>query len=497
MRGLDRFANHLVSSVACLALALIVGLYGVSDAQEATADGITVDLNGDDIVDFADFASLAQRWRRESLLTDAVVGFDDLAILAAHWLEETAPIVYIQWLGHASVKLWSQGQIVYVDPQNLSISPHDATLVLVTHGHSDHYSRADISRVSNADTAFIGPPDVVNAYGSGQPLAPGETIVVGPLRVTGVWAYNINKTNHPKSNNWLGYIIEIGSKRVYCAGDTDVTEEMKALEDIDVAFLPAGGTYTSTAQEAAGATKYFQPRLAIPYHWGQIVGSRSDAERFARFAACNAKVMTKDEILSSRDWGREYSLVSLWPLDASEGDVAADVIGSADGALRGDPLWRPRAGVFGGTLELGGQSDYVEVPFVVNPSQGPFSVFAWVAGGAGGEVLLSQAGQVNWLAADASTGALGTELRGAGRNSKPLWSQTAITDGNWHRIGFVWDGADRILYVDGVEIGRDAQPGLGGSNDGLHLGAGADLAPDSFWSGRIDDVRIYLRAITP
>jgi len=495
MRGLDRFANHFVLSIACLALA--VGVCGVGDAQETASDAIAADLNRDDIVDFADFASLAQHWRQESLLTDTFVGFDDLTTLAAHWLEETAPIVYIQWLGHASVKVWSQGQIVYVDPQNLSISPHDATLVLVTHSHSDHYSRTDIARVSNGDTAFIGPPDVVSAYGSGRPLAPGESIVLGPLRITGVWAYNINKTNHPKSNNWLGYVIEIGTKRVYCAGDTDVTEEMKALEDVDVAFLPSGGTYTSTAQEAAEATKYLQPRLAIPYHWGQIVGSRSDAERFARFAACNAKVMTKDEIISSRDWDREYSLASYWPLDASEGDAAEDVIGSADGVLQGNPLWRPRGGVFGGALEFGGRSDYVEIPFVVNPSQGPFSVFAWAAGGVGGEALLSQAGQVNWLAADASTGALGTELRGAGRNGKPLSSQAAITDGDWHRIGLVWDGADRILYVDDVEVGRDAQAGLGGSNDGLYFGAGADLAPDSFWSGRIDDVRIYLRAIAP
>ncbi|HNY77039.1 MAG: MBL fold metallo-hydrolase [Sedimentisphaerales bacterium] len=497
MRGLGHFANRSAWFIACLALAVAVGVGGVGEAQEATSDAIAADLNGDDIVGFADFAALAQRWRQETLLTGTIVGFHDLAILAAHWLEETAPIVYIQWLGHASVKVWSEGQIVYVDPQNLSISPHDATLVLVTHSHSDHYSRADISRVSNGDTAFIGPPDVVNAYGGGQALAPGETIVVGPLRITGVWAYNINKTNHPKSNNWLGYVIEIGSKRVYCAGDTDVTEEMKALEDIDVAFLPAGGTYTATAQEAAEATKHLRPRLAIPYHWGQIVGSRSDAERFARFAACNAKAMTEDEILNSRQWGKEYSLLSHWTLDASEGNMAEDVIGSRDGVLRGNPKWRPRAGVFGGALEFDGQSDCVEIPFVVNPSQGPFSVFAWAAGGAPGEVLLSQADQVNWLAADASTGALGTEMRGVGRNGKPLWSQTAIADGNWHRVGLVWDGADRVLYVDGVEVARDAQPGLGGSNDSLYLGAGADLAPDSFWSGRIDDVRIYLRAIAP
>ncbi len=477
----------------------MVGAGIASDAlgPEETADASEADWNVDDFVDFQDFAFLTQQWGLERSHTNAIVGFDDLAVMTSHWLEQTAPLVTIQWLGHASVKVWSGDQVVYVDPQNLSISPHDATLVLVTHSHSDHYSPADIARVSGPDTAFIAPPDVVNAYGRGQPLTPGEAIDLGPLRVIGVPAYNITKTNHPKANNWLGYIIEIGSKRVYCAGDTDVTEEMKVLEDIDVAFLPAGGTYTATAQEVAEATKYFKPRLAIPYHWGQIVGSRTDAERFARLAACNAKVMTRNEVLSSRDWSREYSLTSHWPLNESRGEVAVDVAGAADGVLQGDPLWRPAGGARGGAIELDGQGDSVEVPFVVNPSEGPFSVFVWARGGLPGEVLVSQAGQVNWLAVDVSTGTLGTELRGAGRHSGPLWSQVAITDDSWYRVGLVWDGTERILYVDEVEVARDAQGSLGGSDDGLYLGTGADLAPGTFWTGRIDDVRVCLRAITP
>ena len=112
------------------------------------------------------------------------------------------------------------------------------------------------------------------------------------MRVTGVASYNIGKTNHPKANNWLGFIVELGDTRIYFAGDTDLTPEMKALTDIDVAFLPAGGTYTMNATEAAEATKYFKPLLAIPYHWGTSVGTRADADRFATLAACKVKVMT-------------------------------------------------------------------------------------------------------------------------------------------------------------------------------------------------------------
>lgn len=499
MGRLDRLVNHLVGSVICIAFALAVGVGIGSDAlgQEGIADASEVDRNADDFVDFHDFTLLARHWAPEGSHAGAIVGFDNLAVMASHWLEQTAPVVAIQWLGHASVKVWSGNQVVYVDPQNLSTAPHDATLVLVTHSHGDHYSLSDIARVSGDDTAFIAPPDVVNAHGGGLPLGPGETIDLGPLRIIGVPAYNLTRINHPKANNWLGYIIEIGSKRIYCAGDTDVTEEMKALEDIDVAFLPAGGTYTATALEAAGATKYITPRLAIPYHWGQVVGTRSDAERFARSAACNAKAMTRDEILSSREWGAEFSLASHWPLNESQGEVAVDVAGSADGVLLGDPLWQPAGRARGGALALNGEGDHVQVPFVVNPSEGPFSVFAWVRGGAPGQILISQAGQVNWLAVDASTGALGTELRGAGRRSGQLWSQTVIVGDSWRRVGLVWNGTERILYVDDVEVARDAQGSLGGSDDGLYFGAGAGLTPGAFWSGQIDDVRIYLRAITP
>jgi L-ascorbate metabolism protein UlaG (beta-lactamase superfamily) len=163
--------------------------------------------------------------------------------------------------------------------------------------------------VSNRDTQFIGPPDVVQQYGSGQTIAPGETIEFENVTIIGVASYNTNKTNHPKSRNWVGYIVEIGSKRIYVAGDTDLIDEMKTLGHIDAAFLPAGGTYTMNAVEAAEATQYIQPELAIPYHWGQNVGSLSDAQTFAERASCAVKILTVGETISSDNWP-EYTPVA-------------------------------------------------------------------------------------------------------------------------------------------------------------------------------------------
>ena len=90
-----------------------------------------------------------------------------------------------------------------------------------------------------------------------------------------------------------------------------------------------------------------------------------------------------------------------------------------------------------------------------------------------------------------------TELKGSGRGTAILPSQAVITDGNWHRIGFVWDGSYRTLYVDNVVAAEDTQDGLGGSEGGLYIGTGKVIEVGTFWSGLIDDVRIYNRAISP
>jgi L-ascorbate metabolism protein UlaG (beta-lactamase superfamily) len=203
----------------------------------------------------------------------------------------------IQWLGHASFKICQKDAVIYIDPWKLKDEPHDATLVLVSHSHSDHYSAGDIAKVRGPDTKLIASADVVAKEGSGEALTPGLTIQSGDVRITGVAAYNPNKRFHPRQNNWLGFVIEVGGKRIYYAGDTDLTDEMKALKNIDVALLPAGGTYTMNADEAAEAANLIKPKMAIPYHWGDIVGRQDDAEKFAKSAGCEVKVMKPGQTL--------------------------------------------------------------------------------------------------------------------------------------------------------------------------------------------------------
>jgi len=194
---------------------------------------------------------------------------------------------------------------------------------------------------------------------------------------------------------------------------------------------------------------------------------------------------------------REVGPVAHWALDEREGTVAGDSAGTADGVLVGNPLWQPTGGKVKGALQLDGVEDWVSAKYVLNPAAGPFSVFAWVKGGAPGQVILAQATGLNWLMAGATDGALTTELRQSGRQGKPLASSAVITDEAWHRVGLVWDGSNRILFADGVEVARDTQTGLPVSIGGLTIGASSTLAPGTFWKGLIDDVRIYDRAIRP
>ncbi len=191
------------------------------------------------------------------------------------------------------------------------------------------------------------------------------------------------------------------------------------------------------------------------------------------------------------------TLLACYRFDETEGAVAAECVATCNGKLMGNPKWRPEAGAVGGAIELDGVDDYVSTSLVRDPSRGPFSVFAWVKGGKPGQVILSQSSGANWLVADAGTGALMTDLKSGTRSNAKLASQTVITDGKWHRIGLVWDGSYRTLYVDDEPVAEDTQNGLRSVYSDLAIGAGKDLAPGTFWSGLIDEVRIYNRVVKP
>ena len=197
----------------------------------------------------------------------------------------------LQWLGHASFCIRHEEVAIYIDPWKLTEAPHDASLVLVSHNHYDHYSAEDIAKVTGDGTELVGPADVVKEEGDGRILRPGSTVVAGVVKVVGVPAYNVEKEFHPKANEWLGFVIEVGAQRIYYAGDTDLTDEMKTLAHIDVALLPVGGTYTMDAAEAAASASEVGAKRAIPYHWGDIVGGRADADRFAKLCACPVTVL--------------------------------------------------------------------------------------------------------------------------------------------------------------------------------------------------------------
>ncbi len=485
----------------------------VSFAGSAAADCPAGDLNGDCKANWTDLQLLTDRWLDPNCLspgceadTDGIAGVNmsDFGLLAESWLEDHGPIVHIKWLGHASFKIWDANTIIYIDPRKLGESAKDATLVLVSHTHNDHYSPTDITKIWGPQTKLIAPADVIAKEPQERKdrailLLPGQTIQAGGVHITGVAAYNITKPNHPKANNWLGFIIEIGSMRVYDAGDTDLTDEMKALQNIDVAILPVGGTYTMNADEAAQATTYIQPKLAIPDHWGDIVGTRADAERFASLAQCPVKIMAVGETISSAGWLKHSPLIAHWKLDETGGNIVYDLAGGNNGTLNGSPLWQPTGGKVNGALEFDGVDDYVSTGFVLNPATGAFSVFTWTKGGAPGQAVISQKNSAIWLCADNSFGTLVTKLKDASPSTPALVSEFVITDGDWHRVGVVWDGVRRHLYADGEEVARDSSNigNLVSSNEGLYMGAGLSLAATNFWPGLIDDVRIYDQAVTP
>jgi hypothetical protein len=215
------------------------------------------------------------------------------------------------------------------------------------------------------------------------------------------------------------------------------------------------------------------------------------------------------EILMSY-WGQEVidpTLIANWKLDETEGIVAQNNAGDKDGIVYGDAFWQPEGGIKSGALQIDGIDDYINTDFVLNPVDGPFSIFAWINSGVPGGVVISQVDGIGgsgetWLGTERASGKLMTGLVSppVGRYiPQPLISESIITDGQWHHIGFVWDGAYRSLYVDGIEVAKDvaAQNPLKSATGGLYIGAGRNLEAGTFLSGLIDEIRIYNRVVSP
>lgn len=193
----------------------------------------------------------------------------------------------VEVLCHSCIKI-SKHKVIYIDPFKIEKDYHDADLIFITHDHFDHYSEIDIDKVRKEDTVIIVPEELlvkVLKQGFRQDyiitVDPGDVEMVSGIRFEAIAAYNIDKKFHPKENSWVGYIIEVGGSKYYIAGDTDVTEENKKVK-CDVAFVPVGGTYTMDFKEAAVLVNEIRPKVAIPTHYGSVVGNEQDATDFIR-----------------------------------------------------------------------------------------------------------------------------------------------------------------------------------------------------------------------
>ncbi len=200
-------------------------------------------------------------------------------------MEMMKDIHYIHWLGHDSFRIDAGGVVIYTDPFRIKKSKEapKADLVLITHEHYDHCSPEDVEEISDEETVILAPPDCLGKFSRGKAsgVRPGDSISAAGVEVEVVPAYNIGKKFHPKENQWVGYIFQAGGKRIYIAGDTDYIPEMKGIR-ADIALLPVSGTYVMTAEEAAQAALDIKPAVAVPMHYGTVVGDREDAFRFEK-----------------------------------------------------------------------------------------------------------------------------------------------------------------------------------------------------------------------
>lgn len=191
----------------------------------------------------------------------------------------------IEVLCHSAIRI-NKGKIIYVDPFHLEKQYNDADIILITHSHYDHFSEDDIEKVMKSGTKIYVTNDLfektkkLGFYENNITIVkPNETYYEADIEIKTIRAYNTNKQFHPIENNWVGYILKINNIVYYIAGDTDITEENQNVK-CDIAFVPVGGTYTMTAEEAATLINRIKPKIAIPIHYGEIVGTKQDAEIF-------------------------------------------------------------------------------------------------------------------------------------------------------------------------------------------------------------------------
>ena len=196
----------------------------------------------------------------------------------AEFETDTFPVdggnVMITHLGHASLMFTYGDTVIYVDPIRSKVNyarMPKADIILITHGHRDHLDRYAMEKVRTPETTVIHTRATVKNIEDGTVMANGDSINILGITIEAVPAYNTTRSRvrlHPRGRD-NGYILNIGGKRFYIAGDTEDTPEMRALKNIDVAFLPMNQPYTMTPSQVAVAARLFRPRVLFPYHYGR------------------------------------------------------------------------------------------------------------------------------------------------------------------------------------------------------------------------------------
>jgi L-ascorbate metabolism protein UlaG (beta-lactamase superfamily) len=209
----------------------------------------------------------------------------------------------ITWFAQSAFRIEHGGLRVYIDPFKIPEGEPTADVILLTHDHGDHLSPDDIARVRGDSTLVIAGPAVSNKInGTLTELKSGESTSHESLTVRAVPAYTTTKLRdsgeptHPKESNHVGYVFELGDLSFYFLGDTDVIPEMTEIGPVDYAFIPVSGVFVMTAEEAAEAAAIIQPSVAIPCHYGAVVGSVDDARRFADLVPDQVRVWIMEPV---------------------------------------------------------------------------------------------------------------------------------------------------------------------------------------------------------